>query len=136
MIFLGNILLNPDLHVQYWLKTFYSLNTFKCIPCKDLKKAACLHIYFWSKGVRSLTVEIGPIFGRKLKVCFTFFLWSTFEKQVLNYMTVHLFFHCLFFYCKSECRKHLPWPILTVFVQVQHYVWAQVSTIFKITHVL
>jgi len=30
----------------------------------------------------SLTAEVGPIFGRKLQVCFTFFLWSTFEKQV------------------------------------------------------
>jgi len=28
--------------------------------------------------------KIGPIFGRKLKVLFTFVLWSTFEKQVLN----------------------------------------------------
>ena len=31
------------------------------------------------KGVGSLTAEIGPIFGR-----FTCWLWSTFEKQVLN----------------------------------------------------
>ena len=34
------------------------------------------------KGVGSLTSEIGPLFGRTLKVRFTFFLWSTLEKRL------------------------------------------------------
>ena len=41
------------------------------------------HVYC-RKGVGLLTAEIGPIFGRKLKVRFTFFVWSTFDIQVLN----------------------------------------------------
>jgi len=37
-------------------------------------------IVYCRKGVGLLTAEIGPIFGRKLKVCFTFcvvYIWHT-----------------------------------------------------------
>ena len=44
----------------------------------------CLTKVWVYKGVGSLTAELGPIFGRKLNVRFTFYVWSTFEKQVLN----------------------------------------------------
>ena len=53
-----------------------------------------------AKGVGSLTAEIGPIFGRKIKVRFKKkkCLWSIFEIQVLKLMYVHLLFIALMQY--------------------------------------
>ena len=50
------------------------LNDFNCTVCYVLMMGI-------SYTVGSLTAEIGPIFGRKLNVRFTFFVRSTFEKN-------------------------------------------------------